>query len=184
MMTMTMTFTQMASPRSPSHIMPVMKLRRLSPHCSPQEIFPSCESLLVINNFGLSFKKRGLCGAKYSPRSSCQFYNFVSGCQNIWIPLIAPALDFPKIFETTGQPFSKILNILISVDTYKSYVICIHSKSIKVCGFCFSVSKNLRKKCVNSDGIILRQKCVNDKNHENLVSMWYFYEYSVFQCFY
>ena len=68
-----------------------------------------------------------LCGAKYSPRSSCQFYNFVSGCQNIWIPLIAPALDFPKIFETTGQPFSKILNILISVDTYKSssYVIWI-----------------------------------------------------------
>ena len=28
---------------------------------------------------------------------------------------------------------------------------CIHSKSAKICWFCFSVSKNLRKKCVNSD---------------------------------
>ena len=27
----------------------------------------------------------------------------------------------------------------------------IHSKSDKVCGLCFSVSKNLRKKCVNCD---------------------------------
>ena len=78
-------------------------------------------------NLVFRLKNEKLCGAKYSPRSSCQFYNFVSGCQNIGIPLIAPALDFPKIFETTGQPFSKILNILISVDTYKSssYVIWI-----------------------------------------------------------
>ena len=27
--------------------------------------------------------------------------------------------------------------------------VCIHSKSEKVCGVCFSVTKNLRKKCVN-----------------------------------
>ena len=37
----------------------------------------------------------------------------------------------------------------------------IHSKSKKVCGFHFSVSKNLRKKCVNRDDKISRQKCVN-----------------------
>ena len=43
----------------------------------------------------------------------------------------------------------------------------IHSKSVKVCGVHFSVSKNLRKKCVNSDVKISRQ------NHKNLVSMWY-----------
>ena len=49
----------------------------------------------------------------------------------------------------------------------------IHSKSEKVCGFYFSVSKNLRKKCVNSYVKISRQKCVNHKNHKNLVSMWY-----------
>ena len=40
----------------------------------------------------------------------------------------------------------------------------IHSKSKKVCGFYFSVSKNLRKKCVNRDDKILRQKCVNQSN--------------------
>ena len=57
----------------------------------------------------------------------------------------------------------------------------IHSKSEKVCGFYFSVSKNLREKCINSDGKISRQKCVNHKNHKNLVSMWHFcWEYSVF----
>ena len=49
----------------------------------------------------------------------------------------------------------------------------IHSKSEKVCGVHFSVSKNLRKKCVSSDVKISRQKCVNHKNHKNLVSMWY-----------
>ena len=57
----------------------------------------------------------------------------------------------------------------------------IHSKSEQVCGFYFSVSKNVRKKCINSDGKISRQKCVNHKNHKNLVSMWYLHwEYSVF----
>ena len=49
----------------------------------------------------------------------------------------------------------------------------------------FSVSKILRKKCVNRDNKISRQKCVNNKNHKNLVSRWYFcWEYSVFWCFY
>ena len=37
----------------------------------------------------------------------------------------------------------------------------IHSKSKKVYGFHLSVSKNLRKKCVNHDDKISRQKCVN-----------------------
>ena len=37
----------------------------------------------------------------------------------------------------------------------------IHSKSAKVCGVCFSVTKNLQKKTVNLDIKILRQKCVN-----------------------
>ena len=37
----------------------------------------------------------------------------------------------------------------------------IHSKSAKISGFCFSVSKNLRKKCVNRDNKIPRQQCVN-----------------------
>ena len=50
----------------------------------------------------------------------------------------------------------------------------IHSKSEKVCGALFSVSKNLQKKCVHSDGKISRQECVNYKNHKNLVSMWHF----------
>ena len=40
---------------------------------------------------------------KYSLMSTCQFYNFVSGCQNIGIPLMAAALYFPKIFETKAQ---------------------------------------------------------------------------------
>ena len=39
--------------------------------------------------------------------------------------------------------------------------VAIHSKSEKVCGVCFSVTKNLRKKCVNLDIKISRQKCVN-----------------------
>ena len=42
-MMMMMMITQIASPRSPSHIMPVMKLRKLSPHCSPQVTLPSCD---------------------------------------------------------------------------------------------------------------------------------------------
>ena len=33
----------------------------------------------------------------------------------------------------------------------QSYRMSIHSKSEKVCGFYFSISKNLRKKCVNRD---------------------------------
>ena len=37
----------------------------------------------------------------------------------------------------------------------------IHSKSEKVSGVCFSVTKKLRKKCINLDIKILRQKCVN-----------------------
>ena len=39
----------------------------------------------------------------------------------------------------------------------------IHPKSKNVCGFCFSVQKNLRKKCVNSHDKISRQKCVNHR---------------------
>ena len=37
----------------------------------------------------------------------------------------------------------------------------IHSKSEKVFEVCFSVTKNLRKKCVHLDIKILQQKCVN-----------------------
>ena len=37
----------------------------------------------------------------------------------------------------------------------------IHSKSEKVCGVCFSVTRNLRKKCVNLEIKISRQKYVN-----------------------
>ena len=33
----------------------------------------------------------------------------------------------------------------------ENFSLGIHSKSDKVCGLCFSVSKNLRKKCVNCD---------------------------------
>ena len=40
----------------------------------------------------------------------------------------------------------------------------IHQKSRNVCGFCSSVLKNLRKRCVNSHDKILRQKCVNHRN--------------------
>ena len=38
----------------------------------------------------------------------------------------------------------------------------------------FPISKSLRKNCVNRDDKISRQKCVNHKNHKNLVSMWHF----------
>ena len=72
-------------------------------------------------------------------------------------------------------------------ETNKSilWLYSIHSKSEHVCGFYFSVSKNLRKKCVNSDGKISRQKCVNHKTHKNLVSMWHFFENIVcFNVFY
>ena len=40
----------------------------------------------------------------------------------------------------------------------------IHPKSKKVCGFCFSGHKNLRKKCVNPHDKTSRQKCVNQSN--------------------
>ena len=40
-------------------------------------------------------------------------------------------------------------------------LIVIHSKSKKVCGVCYLVTKKLRKKCVNLDIQISQQKCVN-----------------------
>ena len=39
--------------------------------------------------------------------------------------------------------------------------VSIHSKNVKICGFCFLVSKNLQKKYVNRNNKISRQKCVN-----------------------
>ena len=43
----------------------------------------------------------------------------------------------------------------------EEYQVNIHSKNKKVCGVCFSVTKNLRKKYVNLDIKISQQKCVN-----------------------
>ena len=58
------------------------------------------------------------------------------------------------------------------------------NKGVKECAYilkatqsadsAFSVSKILRKKCVNRDDKILQQKCVNNRNHKNLVSMLHF----------
>ena len=56
----------------------------------------------------------------------------------------------------------------------------IHPKKDNVCGFCFSVQKNLRKKCVNSHDKMLRQKCVNHQNKNNLVSTGIFVENILF----
>ena len=60
-----------------------------------------------------------------------------------------------------GLPFCYNLQIITSLlfVIYSSYC-CIHSKSNKVCGFCFSVSTNVRKKCANRDNNISRQKWV------------------------
>ena len=54
--------------------------------------------------------------------------------------------------------------------TWQAYI----QKRITSAEFSFSVQRNLRKKCVHSDSKILRQNCVNHKNHKNLVSMWHF----------
>ena len=39
-----------------------------------------------------------------------------------------------------------------------------HPKSKNVCGFCFSVQKNLQKKWVNFHNKIARQKCIHHRN--------------------
>ena len=57
----------------------------------------------------------------------------------------------------TNKSFEKIPKNTWNITGLK----LIHSKSKKVCGFHFSVSKNLRIKCVNSNNKISRQKCVN-----------------------
>ena len=56
------------------------------------------------------------------------------------------------------------------VDFYQ--VTSIHSKSDKVCGLCFSVSKNLRKKCVNCD----KEFGVNGAFFENILCFNVFIE--------
>ena len=43
----------------------------------------------------------------------------------------------------------------------------IHSKSEKVCGFYFSISKNLRKKCVNRDND--KSAYINQKSKECII---------------
>ena len=59
-------------------------------------------------------------------------------------------------------------------------LLIIHSKSDSVCGFRLFSLQNSAKKVRKSR----RQKCVNHKNHKNLVSMWHFcWEYSVLMFF-
>ena len=58
---------------------------------------------------------------------------------------------------------------LISIDHKESSP---HSKSDKVCGLCFSVSKNLRKKCVNCD----KEFGVNGAFFENILCFNVFIE--------
>ena len=60
-------------------------------------------------------------------------------------------------------PDDKISHTTFDVvgDRMEEQVGNIHSKRAKICGFHFSVSKNLRKKCVNRDDKISRQKCIN-----------------------
>ena len=61
--------------------------------------------------------------------------------------------------------------------------LCIHSKSGKVCGVCFSVSQHLQKKCVNLNNNILRQRCVNHQISMNFVSKGHFcWGYTLFKC--
>ena len=88
-------------------------------------------------------------------------------------------------------PFSTVLRILPALVlvfllycVYRySTPIAILSKSGKVCGVCFSVSQHLRKKCVNLNDNILRQRCVNHQISKNFVSKGHFcWGYTLFKC--
>ena len=63
------------------------------------------------------------------------------------------------------------------------HLLLIHSKSEKGRGVYFSVSKHLRKKCINLYDNILRQRCVNHPNSKNFVSKGIFcWGYTLFKC--
>ena len=91
-----------------------------------------------------------------------------------FVPKNSTGVDVPR-FEVT---FVKVLFLLSNDKLWLSgrygEGILIHSKSEKVCGVCFSVSKHLRKKCVNLDNNILRHMCVNHPNSKNFVSKGHF----------
>ena len=63
---------------------------------------------------------------------------------------------------TSARNILLVLVVYFTVPVVKC-AMPIHTKSKNVCGFCFSVQKNLRKKCVNSHDKISRQKCVNHR---------------------
>ena len=79
------------------------------------------------------------------------------------LPLLPISLSHQAKTSTFGQVFSnQVLQCLLYTRfNLFSQKWAIHSKSAKICGFCFSVSKDLRKKCVNCYNKISRQKCVN-----------------------
>ena len=54
----------------------------------------------------------------------------------------------------------------------KIYIKIIHSKSEKVCGVCSPVQNILRKKCVNLNNEISRQKCVNHEMKLRFTRKW------------
>ena len=101
-----------------------------------------------------------------------------------FVPKNSTGVDVPR-FEVT---FVKVLFLLSNDKLWLSgrygEGILIHSKSEKVCGVCFSVSKHLRKKCINLDNNILRHMCVNHPNSKNFVSKGHFCcGYSLLTCF-
>ena len=70
----------------------------------------------------------------------------------------------PKVSHKENTDMVLIASLFVYYFFLKLNTFHIHSKNEKICGFCFTVSTNLRKKCVNRDDIISRQKCVNQSN--------------------
>ena len=80
-----------------------------------------------------------------------------SGTSGLWYQTIQKHIS--GFWQCTTYLFIYFWKILFGVGWFQEENI--HSKSETVCGVCFSVTKNLRKKCVNLNIKILLQKCVN-----------------------
>ena len=109
--------------------------------------------------------------------------------QSVWCPGLREDVEGQKRvasvktgkMKSTGvRGWALLCGWLVSKGEVTHQMIGIHPKKNNVCGFCFSVWKNLRKKCVNSHDKISRQKCVNHQNKNNLVSTGIFVENILF----
>ena len=70
--------------------------------------------------------------------------------------------DVGGVWECLSMSESVCWCLLVSIELT-------HPKSEKIGGDYLSAQKNWRKKCVNLDDKILRQKCVNHQNFMNFV---------------